>query len=1188
MSYVSIALLRWTEKKDGSKDHVNENAQFLVIKDENWQFLEFHQIALGASFKRDWFEKQLTKHFESEFQEADFTFVEDKKDEGKDNPASTTYVIEVTPEILNVINDKIDQEPDKYFWKNFIEIEKLKTDWKPTQKFLIENAIKGKALPIPPEFDNDFLTTIEHIQDAKDKGNLVIFVGAGISKNSGVPLWSELIEELKKLIPQDENETDQLIIPQLFHNEVGDTQYQKTIQKILRHKRVKFDKVLHKSILNLKPTHIITTNYDNLIEQSIDHDTESLNYSLICEDKDLPFADSPNFLVKMHGDFEKKNIVLKEDDYHQYSFNFPLIENFIKGVFSSKLVLFIGFSYTDNNLKYIIERVRNVLQKNYQPAFLFDTSDSSRVSKQKREYFKNKGVHIINYDEKIKEYLKGKKLNETIDFKDNDRGQKTFNFLHFINNYNRFTERSKNLHIIDQMYNALMKFEELSSIPPNFIAKIQPFALGEKDSEQAEYSSFGFHLKTKNETIIKLLKKVEIIEGEIAFKDSRFENEISKKVWSAKDKLKFVFQKLGASGIICIQRKDDNLSGNHHRIDLNTKEDCNCSNCRFKRLEIHELLENLNTQTFPEIINDECRSSFREAYIHFFCGNILTAFRILNKVCLDSYKEKKFITYFLAKHSISQILWRVKGLYVPSQISREEKEFIEKEIRVNNIPALIESLPVDTFTKKIFHSINNEEQIEKTKKEMEKDLASIKRVFEIYQNNGSEYLGANHYSNLYCNFAALHTFLYNNFFYEVIYGTFRGMALKLWEGALISFETADSYQYKLKEFSSYLFEVAIFNISADDFSPLLSKHNKSNLLVAPQEAILDLIEKGINLFSSNYKINNFFTTSIDAKGPFLIQKEKSIWFKQRMKNYGGNIMLLLARLNLDNVDSAKLNSLIEHTFNYLVVEGRGFTLREKYFAIFYKSVIKYFDDKKINQLIDLIISDDLYSKEFIEPICKSIVENHPDYKIQNKSTLEKILNRITTRHKMQIDIKDILPFYAILDDNLKLQFQQKVIDVIYRFEDKNIENIDWKLYLTSVLRGIIDFNEDKLFDKYLKNQLPKITPLDYHKSEDEFYFSSEYVAYFLKIYYENKIQLTTQQKKVVIKKDVDDFIKWVLLPNEFDFGKFDIRWLILVGHVDEIIQGIASQKISKLKKAAQNSLKKNHHPKLSEIYWKYF
>jgi len=660
MSYVSIALLRWADKKDESKEHDNEKAKFLVIKEEKWKFWECHQNAIGASFKRDWFEKQLVKYFELEFHEADFTFIESKRYEGKENPASTAYVIDVTPEILDAINKKVNQQPNKYFWKNFIEIEKLKTDWKLSQKFLIENAIKGKALPSPPEFDNDFLTTIEQIQDAKDKGNLVIFVGAGISKNCGVPLWGELIEELKKLIPQDERETDQLIIPQLFYNEVGDNQYHKSIQKILLHKRVKLDKVLHRSILTLKPNHIITTNYDNLIEQAIEHDTGSINYSLICEDKDLPFSDSPNFLVKMHGDFEKKNIVLKEDDYHQYSFNFPLIENFIKGVFSSKLVLFIGFSYSDPNLKYIVERVRNVLQKNYQPAFVFDTNPSSRISKQKMEYYKKKGVHIVNYVKDIEQYLKGRGLNETIDFKDNDRGQKTFNFLHFIHNYNRFTERSKNLHIIDQMYNALMKFEELPSIPPKFIEKLQPFSLGEKKEEQAEYDSLGFHLKTKNETIIKLLKKIEVKDDKVIFKEAQFEKEISKKVWSAKDKLKFIFQKLNASGIVCIQRKDDNLSGNHHRIDFHTKENCNCSNCRFKRLEIHQLLENLNTQTFPEMVNDECRSSFREAYIHFFCGNILTAFRILNKVCLDSFKEKKFITYFLGKHSISQILWRVK------------------------------------------------------------------------------------------------------------------------------------------------------------------------------------------------------------------------------------------------------------------------------------------------------------------------------------------------------------------------------------------------------------------------------------------------------------------------------------------------------------------------------------------------
>ena len=45
--------------------------------------------------------------------------------------------------------------------------------------------------------ENEFLTAIEHIQAARRAKKLVIFVGAGISKDSGVPLWPELIGKLE-------------------------------------------------------------------------------------------------------------------------------------------------------------------------------------------------------------------------------------------------------------------------------------------------------------------------------------------------------------------------------------------------------------------------------------------------------------------------------------------------------------------------------------------------------------------------------------------------------------------------------------------------------------------------------------------------------------------------------------------------------------------------------------------------------------------------------------------------------------------------------------------------------------------------------------------------------------------------------------------------------------------------------
>lgn len=42
----------------------------------------------------------------------------------------------------------------------------------------------------------DWVTAIKEIQKAQEDDRLVIFVGAGVSKNSGVPSWYELIIQI--------------------------------------------------------------------------------------------------------------------------------------------------------------------------------------------------------------------------------------------------------------------------------------------------------------------------------------------------------------------------------------------------------------------------------------------------------------------------------------------------------------------------------------------------------------------------------------------------------------------------------------------------------------------------------------------------------------------------------------------------------------------------------------------------------------------------------------------------------------------------------------------------------------------------------------------------------------------------------------------------------------------------------
>lgn len=65
--------------------------------------------------------------------------------------------------------------------------------------------------------NNIQISNILRIQEASKQDKLVIFVGAGVSTNSGVPMWSKLIESLKDDLPESlKRETDDLKIAQLY------------------------------------------------------------------------------------------------------------------------------------------------------------------------------------------------------------------------------------------------------------------------------------------------------------------------------------------------------------------------------------------------------------------------------------------------------------------------------------------------------------------------------------------------------------------------------------------------------------------------------------------------------------------------------------------------------------------------------------------------------------------------------------------------------------------------------------------------------------------------------------------------------------------------------------------------------------------------------------------------------------
>lgn len=322
-----------------------------------------------------------------------------------------------------------------------------------------------------------FLSDVDILRKAIETRKLVVFVGSGVSMNSGLPNWNKLLQELKNDIGIDNSDTeDPLQIAQIYFNERKHKEYIEKIRDILHHKKKKFN-AINEAIFDLQPEHIITTNYDDLLEQVIKN--RALPFSIIKKDNEFPYAVNSNLLVKIHGDLNNDDFVLREEDYLDYEDKHPLFEAFIKSIFSTKVVLFVGYSYSDFNLKNILQKVRNILGKNYQSSYLI-THES--FSSYKINYLKDKGVNVISYEDNkdtIENYLSGKNVKNIIYKKNSNLSQKEgknlLDLMTFITVYDRFKEGLNELNYVDKMSKSLARFSELNSLPYFFIGNLYPF-----------------------------------------------------------------------------------------------------------------------------------------------------------------------------------------------------------------------------------------------------------------------------------------------------------------------------------------------------------------------------------------------------------------------------------------------------------------------------------------------------------------------------------------------------------------------------------------------------------------------------------------------------------------------------------------------------------------------------------------
>lgn len=874
--------------------------------------------------------------------------------------------------------------------------------------------------------DNKIITNITkshilQIQKAMRQNKLVIFAGAGVSKCSGVPLWGELINELKKELDLDPNESDYLKIPQLYRNLRKDKEYFEKIKEILKDGKVQFNDV-HRAILDLNPCHIVTTNYDDLFEQAIKSRNE--NFYTISQDKDLPYNGGEKFLIKMHGDFKSGDIVLTENDYLDYSKNYPLIRAYVMSLFASKLVLFIGFSFSDINLKYILRDVRSCLGDDMQPVYMLAPNNSNN---QQLSYLDFNYIHVVQLSkEQVKktlEYQYTKLPNEP--FSD-ERSNTLLSQLYLLNHYSE-----NNNDAISVVYSFLTQ-----------------------DGEQLTY--LGHYIKYIFPR--KYWRNVRLQYGSLIM--PQFYNESIKSIMSDSEESK-KYRYDNRNNIICIllwlnQNGVESIGDFNVRVALDnilTEEDRS------------KLKENALVPFYQLNINALSKSlkDLRDAPLSFGKQDMLYPFMLCKigryKQAYDIYKKlsnimmenRKYVLYFIC-------LYNMQSLYGPvyNEIANDDLDSSEsfmEEIKKIDLNEIVKSLPLSEIMQKVLSDLANDRYLLSHLLDAEQFCDKVRE-----QREASERGGASINDNI--NHVLLHyddliDFCNNNYIFIDTLGRSRETYLKIAEAILQSILTKKHPfgTTKLPSLYGHLAHLFIFHLKSNDLKKLLSKVVSNRKL-----PIADSFKNEIQNI-----LNNLYDSNDERRHPKNVIKGNIIG--ECLKN-----IMLLSIYTEDNLDLPHIHSLIS---NYWY-EG-GMSSENSLFADFFcrykvpgdeavdilEKIIHSINDsddfayalgylcdyaKNENKVLDELISakqlQNANNIHFIASLCKVATED----------VRHEIVDMLRTRVKSlcQLVEAECYSEEKIITEELLLKFK----DIFKVSSDNNLYPEEW--VLTNLLRYSID------------------------------------------------------------------------------------------------------------------------------------
>ena len=218
--------------------------------------------------------------------------------------------------------------------------------------------------------------------------NAAAFIGAGFSMSAGYVNWNDLLKGVVTDLGLDpQKEHDLVSVAQYSVNKAGGNKNGLT-RTILHNIGVAKKPTIGHQILANLPIHTYwTTNYDKLIETSLEEAKKVPDVKHTLEQLSTTWPNRDAVVYKMHGDIsDPTNAVICKDDYERYPFKMGQFASLLKGDLIEKTFLFLGFSFTDPNIDFILSRVRAVMEDNQREHYCIQKKITKWPKEKKKDF----------------------------------------------------------------------------------------------------------------------------------------------------------------------------------------------------------------------------------------------------------------------------------------------------------------------------------------------------------------------------------------------------------------------------------------------------------------------------------------------------------------------------------------------------------------------------------------------------------------------------------------------------------------------------------------------------------------------------------------------------------------------------------------------------------------------------------